>query len=246
MIHQQQKHRACISASFTFPFLPPSPLSNLKFSLGPHIVFQLNCLLNEETLPILLIQPKGLLVLLTIPAFISLHTSFYTLLFPSKFVLNTWPAASAFVCDVWTTLSTQNHRAASTLNLKIKESTRWNLTQAHGPYLQNNLLVNGKLGNDVCQEQVATVLAGWVHAGLGQEAGPGKGHQAPQFAVPVLVVVVDVMGGMLHQQRGKLQEIDPQRIQHISLFFWIKYLVPGMIKEERMKLTKKERQLLLL
>lgn len=115
-----------------------------------------------------------------------------------------------------------------------------NLTQAHGQYLQNNLLVNGKLGNDVCQEQVATVLAGWVHAGLGEEARPGKGHQAPQFAVPVLVVVMDVMGGMLHQQRGKLQQVDPQRIQHISLFFWIKYLDPGMTKEERMKLTKKQ------
>lgn len=99
--------------------------------------------------------------------------------------------------------------------------------------------MNGKLGNDVCQEQVATVLAGWVHAGLGQEAGPGKGHQAPQFAVPVLVVVMDVMGGMLHQQRGKLQQVDPQRIQHISLLFWIKHLVPAMIKEKRMTLTKK-------
>lgn len=134
----------------------------------------------------------------------------------------------------------------TTLNPKTEESTLWNSTQTHGQYLQNNLLVNGKLGNDVCQEQVATVLAGWVHTGLGQEARPGKGHQAPQFAVPVLVVVVDVMGGVLHQQRGKLQQIDPQRIQHISLFFWIKYLVPGMIKEDRMKWRKKTTSIIII
>ena len=71
-------------------------------------------------------------------------------------------------------------------------------------YLKDDLLVYGKLGNDVRQEQVSAVFAGRVHAGLGQQAGPREGHEAAQLAVAVLVVVVDVVRGVLHQQRGVL------------------------------------------
>lgn len=51
---------------------------------------------------------------------------------------------------------------------------------------------------------------------------------------------MNVMWSMLNQERGKLQKIYPERIQHISLFFRIKYLVPGMIKEERRKVKRKK------
>lgn len=45
-------------------------------------------LLNEETLPILLIQPKGVFIVpFNLSVFTYLQTSFYTLLFPNKFVL---------------------------------------------------------------------------------------------------------------------------------------------------------------
>ena len=67
--------------------------------------------------------------------------------------------------------------------------------------LENDPLVIGKLGDDVSQEEVAVVLGGWIHALLGEEAGPGKGHQAMQLGPLVLVVgVVDVRNHMLHQQ----------------------------------------------
>lgn len=50
-------------------------------------------------------------------------------------------------------------------------------------HLQDDLLVNGELCDDVCQQQVAAVFTGRVHAGFGQQAGPGEGHEAPQLAV---------------------------------------------------------------
>lgn len=91
-------------------------------------------------------------------------------------------------------------------------------------YLKDNLLVYGKLGNDVRQKQVSTVFAGRIHASLGQQAGPCEGHQAAQLAVAVLVVVVDVVRGVLHQQRGVLQEVDPQRVQHVCLLLRVQHL----------------------
>ena len=57
----------------------------------------------------------------------------------------------------------------------------------HTAYLQHNAFVNSKLGDDVGEQQVAVVLGGGVHAVLGQQAGPGKGHQATQF-VPLFPV----------------------------------------------------------
>lgn len=91
-------------------------------------------------------------------------------------------------------------------------------------YLQDDLLVDGEFGDNVRQEQVSAVLAGRVHAGLGEQAGPGKGHEAAQLAVAVLVVVVDVVGGVLHQQRGVLQQVDPQRVQHVRLLLGVQDL----------------------
>lgn len=109
-------------------------------------------------------------------------------------------------------------------------------------YLQNYLLMDGKFCNDVCQKQVPAVFAGRVHARLGQEARPSKRHQAAQLAVAVLVVVVDVVRSVLHQKRGKLQEVDPEGIQHIRLLFRIQYLLPGVIKEERGEMRKTEQE----
>lgn len=71
---------------------------------------------------------------------------------------------------------------------------------------------------------MSAVFAGWVDAGLGEQAGPGEGHQAAQLAVAVLVVVVDVVGGVLHQQRGVLQEVNPQGVQHVCLLLWVQDL----------------------
>lgn len=91
-------------------------------------------------------------------------------------------------------------------------------------YLQDDLLVDGKLGDDVGQQQVPAILAGGVHAGLGQQAGPREGHEAAQLAVAVLVVVVDVVGRVLHQQRGELQQVDAQRVQHVRLLLGLQDL----------------------
>ena len=97
---------------------------------------------------------------------------------------------------------------------------------AGGPaeYLQDYLLVYRKLGDNVGQQQVPAVLAGGVHAGLGEQAGPREGHEAAQLAVAVLVVVVDVVGCVLHQQRGKLQQVDAQRVQHVRLLLRVQDL----------------------
>lgn len=97
-------------------------------------------------------------------------------------------------------------------------------TTAH---LQDNLLVNGKLCDDVGQEQMAAVLAGGVDAGFGQQARPGEGHEAPQLAVARLVVVVNVVRRVFHQQRGELQQADAQRVQQIGLLLWVQHLRRG-------------------
>lgn len=60
--------------------------------------------------------------------------------------------------------------------------------------------MNGKLGDNVSQQEVATVLAGWIHAGFGEQARPSEGHKTPQLAIPALVVVMDVMRSVLYQQ----------------------------------------------
>lgn len=92
------------------------------------------------------------------------------------------------------------------------------------PHLKNDLLVYGELGDDVGQQQVTAVFAGRVHAGFREQAWPGEGHEAPQLAVPGLVVVVDVMRRMLHQQGGELQQANPQRVQQVGLLLGVKDL----------------------
>lgn len=84
--------------------------------------------------------------------------------------------------------------------------------------------MDGEFGNDVRQQQVSTVFASRIHTGLGQQTGPCEGHQTAQLAIAVLIVVMDVVGGMLHQQCGVLQEVDPQGVQHVGLFLRVQDL----------------------
>lgn len=70
--------------------------------------------------------------------------------------------------------------------------------------------MNGKLGDNVSQQEVAAVLAGWIHTGFGEKARPSKGHETPQLAVPALVVVMDVVRCVLYQQGRELKQVDPQ------------------------------------
>ena len=84
--------------------------------------------------------------------------------------------------------------------------------------------MDGELSDDVREEEVPAVLAGRVHAGLGQQAGPGEGHEAPQLAVAGLVIVVDVVGRVLHQQGGELEQVDPLRVQQVSLLLRVQPL----------------------
>ena len=92
------------------------------------------------------------------------------------------------------------------------------------PHLQDNLLVDGKLGDDVGQKQVTTVFTGRIHAGFGQQARPSKGHEAPQLAIAWFVVVVNVVGSVLHQQGGELQQADSQWVQEVGLLLWVQNL----------------------
>lgn len=84
--------------------------------------------------------------------------------------------------------------------------------------------MNCKLCDDVGQEQMAAVFASGVDAGFGEQARPGEGHEAPQLAVARLVVVVNVVRRMLHQQRGELQQADSQRVQQVGLFLRVQHL----------------------
>lgn len=84
--------------------------------------------------------------------------------------------------------------------------------------------MDGEFGDDVRQQEVPTVFAGRIHTSLGEQTGPREGHQTAQLAIAVLVVVMDVVGGMLHQQCGILQEVDPQGVQHVSLLLRVQDL----------------------
>lgn len=84
--------------------------------------------------------------------------------------------------------------------------------------------MNCKLCDDVGQEQMAAVFASGVDAGLGEQARPGEGHEAPELAVARLVVVVNVVRRVLHQQRGELQQADSQRVQQVGLLLRVQHL----------------------
>lgn len=71
---------------------------------------------------------------------------------------------------------------------------------------------------------MAAVFASRVDAGFGQQAGPGEGHEAPKLTVARLIVVVNVVRRMLHQQCGKLQQADSQRVQQVGLLLWVQHL----------------------
>lgn len=59
--------------------------------------------------------------------------------------------------------------------------------------------MNGKLGYDVSKEEVAVILGGWVHTLLGEQTGPGKGHETTELGSLTFVVgVMDVRGCMFH------------------------------------------------
>ena len=60
-------------------------------------------------------------------------------------------------------------------------STHYQRPHSATSYLQDNPLVDGKLGDDVGEQQVAVVLGGGVHAALGQQARPRERHQPPQL-----------------------------------------------------------------
>ena len=79
--------------------------------------------------------------------------------------------------------------------------------------LENNSLVDGKLGNNVSKEQVSVVFGGRVHTLLGQETRPSKGHETPELgSLSFVVGVMDVGGCVLHQQGGKLEQEDAHRV----------------------------------
>lgn len=94
-------------------------------------------------------------------------------------------------------------RGSNVYMLEIHVNVTWT-GGSLAKYLKDNFLVYCKLGNDVCQKQVSAIFASGIHTGLGEQAGPCKSHEAAQLAVAVLVVVVDVVGSVLHQQRGIL------------------------------------------
>ena len=69
--------------------------------------------------------------------------------------------------------------------------------------------MDGKLGDDVCEEEVPMVLSRWVYTLLGKETWPGKGHQTTKLGSLTLVVgVVNVRGSVFHQEGGELKEKD--------------------------------------
>lgn len=71
---------------------------------------------------------------------------------------------------------------------------------------------------------MAAVFASRVDTGFGQQAWPGEGHEAPELTVARLIVVVNVVRRMLHQQSGKLQQADSQRVEQVGLLLWVQHL----------------------
>lgn len=63
----------------------------------------------------------------------------------------------------------------------IHRNICWQYSITWCSYLQYNAFVNGKLCDDVGQQQVPVVLGGGVHTVLTEQAGPGERHQAPQL-----------------------------------------------------------------
>ena len=71
--------------------------------------------------------------------------------------------------------------------------------------LEDDALVDGELGYDVAEEQVAVVLVERVDARLGEQARPRERHEAAQLGALLLVVhVVDVRVRVLDEERAQL------------------------------------------
>lgn len=66
-------------------------------------------------------------------------------------------------------------------------------------HLKDDALVNGELGDDVTEQQVAVVSSGRVDAVFTEEARPSKGHQSAKFVALTFVGrVVDVLRGLFN------------------------------------------------
>ncbi len=62
----------------------------------------------------------------------------------------------------------------------VRNQHHRDLSLQHSPVkdLKHNPLMNSELGNDMGQEEVSVVLGSWVHTLLGEETGPGEGHES--------------------------------------------------------------------
>ena len=69
----------------------------------------------------------------------------------------------------------------TTLNYCNEHSRGKTLQLSEVSYLQNNSLVDGKLCNDVRQQQMTVVLGRWVDTHLRQQTRPCKCHQTTQL-----------------------------------------------------------------
>ena len=73
-------------------------------------------------------------------------------------------------------------------------------------HLQDNSLVDSKLGNDVREKKMSVVFGSWVYTLFGKKTRPSEGHETSQLGPLSFVVgVVDVRGSVFHQQRGELK-----------------------------------------
>ena len=88
--------------------------------------------------------------------------------------------------------------------------------------LQHNSLVDGKLGNDVGEEKVTMVAGCWVDTVLGEQAGPGICHQAPQLVALLLVgSVMNMSCALVHQETGKLEKKNSNIVRSSKGIVWV-------------------------
>ena len=82
--------------------------------------------------------------------------------------------------------------------------------------------MNGKLGNDVREQEMAVVPRGGVNTVLREQTGPGIGHKPAQLVTLFLVGgIVNVLRALIHQQAGELKDQDSHVVASSERIFGI-------------------------
>jgi len=88
--------------------------------------------------------------------------------------------------------------------------------------LENDSFMNGELGDDMSEQEVAMVASRRIDAALAEKARPCKRHETAQPRSLLLVAhVMNMRRGLLHQQTRQLKQENPYAVGLAHRIVWV-------------------------